>query len=507
MPFNITQLRTAFREKTSALTSRLPAIVATTLSASLLVTGSVLAVRWLGWLQGPELASYDHLMRRRPVAPLDDRLLVVGVNETDLQTRQEFPIRDSTLAELLAALLEGEPQVIGIDIARDIPQGEGRAELESIIAGNDQIISGCQMSGADNPGVPPAPGTPPERTAFADFPKDPDGTVRRSILVSVPGHADMPLPLQHLCNDWNPENFLLSLHFALAVDYLVAQGIDVMNPDDSHIQLGQVTVRRLGQQAAGYHRTRAYDFQVLMNYRGPENSIRVVSLSDVLNGAVNPDWIRGKVVLIGYTSEIAKDLLTTPFSAAGNGGDLMPGVEIHAQGTSQLISAAFGERPLMWYWPGPVEALWILGWAIAGGAIAYTNRRIWLFIVLEQALLIGLYMVCFVAFMQGGWLPLIPGIFAVLGSAFGVALLSRANEGGYTQAIYEQMREKVKGVVQPKIEIDQEKREREVSEITDSGYFQDLVARAKTIREQRKQGPSKSPLESEKPAQPEDGKP
>ncbi|MBD1912143.1 CHASE2 domain-containing protein [Leptolyngbya sp. FACHB-16] len=498
MPLKITQLGAAVREKTSTLTSRLPAIVATTLSASLLVTGSVVAARWLGWLQGPELAAYDHYMRRRPVAPLDDRLLVVGVDETDIQTRQEFPIRDRTLADVLTALVANDPLAIGVDIARDIPQGDGRAELASVMAKNEQIISGCQMSGGDNPGVPPAPGAPPERTAFADFPKDPDGIVRRSILVSVPGPSEVPLPVQHLCNDTNPENQMVSLHFSMALAYLSSQGIEATAGEDGEIQLGQATLHRLGQQAAGYRRTQAYDYQVLMNYQGAEKTIRVVSLSDVLKGAVKPDWIRGKVVLIGYTSAVAKDLLATPFSAAGDGGDLMPGVEIHAQGTSQLISAALGERPLMWYWPWSVEVLWILGWAIAGGAIAYTNHRIWLFIVLEQALLVGLYLICFVAFIEGGWLPLIPAVFAVLGSAFGVALLSRADEGGYTQAIYEQMREKVKGMVQPKIEIDQAKREREVSEITDSGYFQDLVSRAKTIREQRKQSLSKSTLEFEK---------
>jgi len=488
MRFSITQLRTNVQEKAAALRARLPAVVATTLSASLLVSSSVVVVRWLGGLQGPELAAYDHLMRRRPAAPLDDRFLVVGVNETDIQTRQEYPIRDSTLADVLEELLKQDPLIIGLDIARDIPQADGRDRLEAIMVENDPIVSGCLLSDAESPGVPPAPGVPPERTAFADLPVDPDGVVRRSILVSVPGASDIPLPVLHVCNDATPENQLVSLGFSMAWAYLAQQGIDPTYTENQEIQLGQATLRRMGERAAGYSRTLGTDYQVLLNYRGGDEAIRVVSLSEVLNGQVDPAWVQDKIVLIGYTSSVAKDNLATPFSAAGRGGKLMPGVEIHAQAASQLMGAALGERSLMSYWPWPVEVLWILGWAIAGGVVAYTNRRIWLLIILEQGLLIALYVICFVAFMQGWWLPLIPGVVALLGSAFGVALLSRADEGGYTQAIYEQMRDQVKGMMQPKIEIDQEKREREVSEIVETSYFKDLATRAKAIREQRRQG-------------------
>jgi len=492
MRFNITQLTTAFQERMARAKSRLPAIVATTLSASLLVSGSVLLVRWLGGLQGPELAAYDHLMRRRPAAPLDDRILVVGIDETDIQTRQEFPLHDRTVAELLTVLLEQDPLVIGVDIARDVPQGDGREQMEQIIAASDRIVTGCLMSSATNPGVPPAPGTPPERTAFADLPIDPDGVVRRTILVSVPGVSEAPLPVQHLCNDTAPENQLISLSFAMALTHLGEQGITPTPTETGDIQLGQTVLHRLGQRASGYHQTLAYDYQVLLNYRGADAAVRTVSLSDVLNGNVDPAWIQDKIILIGYTSMVAKDILATPFSAAGRGGTLMPGVEIHAQATSQLISAALGERSLLWYWPWPVEVLWIMGWAIAGGIVAYTSHRVWLFILLEQGLLVGLYLICFIAFTQGGWLPLVPSIIALLGSAFGVALLSRADEGGYTQAIYEQMRDQVKGIIQPKIDIDQEKRAREVTEITETSYFKDLAARARTIREQRQQRLSSS---------------
>jgi hypothetical protein len=47
------------------------------------------------------------------------------------------------------------------------------------------------------------------------------------------------------------------------------------------------------------------------------------------------------------------------------------------------------------------------------------------------------------------------------------------------------MKEKVQGVIKPTVEIDQEKRARQVAEITESSYFKDLQQRAREIRERR----------------------
>jgi len=470
--------------RTPTQPSRLPAIAAVVLSTGLVLTAGVGAIRWLGWLQGAELAAYDQFMRRRPPAPIDERFLVVGVDELDIQTRQEFPIQDATLAALLATLLENDPLVIGLDIARDVPQGTGRAQLENVIAESDRIISACQMSAEDNPGVPPAPGTPPERVAFADLPKDLDGNLRRHILVSPPAESTVPLPSQHKCNLVDPSNQLVSLGLSLALVYLQERGMAAQPAESGNIQLGNTVLPRLGTSVVGYRQTGAEDYQLLLNYRA-EEAVRIVSLTDVLTRQVDPAWIEGKVVLIGYTSPVAKDIFATPFSGTGRDVNFMPGVVIHAQAASQLISAAMGDRPLMRYPARWLEVLLIFGAALVGGSLAYANRKLWLFVVLQGGASLGFYGLCYVAFTQSIWLPVVPGAIALLGTGLGVALLDRADQGGYTQAVYEKMKEQVQGFVKPQIAIDEEKRKRQVEEITDTGYFKDLMARAKTIREER----------------------
>lgn len=492
MPLSFTQLWQRLSRPTSSgpnrppgQLSRLPTIAAVVVSTGLILTAGVGAVRWLGWLQGAELGAYDQFMRRRPQPPIDERFLIVGIDELDIQTRQEFPIQDETLAAALATLLENEPLAIGVDIARDVPQGNGRAQLENVIAGSDRIIAACLLSGDDNPGIPPAPGTPPERVAFADLPKDPDGTIRRHILVSSPGESQIPLPSQHQCNQVDPNNQLVSLGLSMALVYLQEQGVVPSQAPSGDIQLGDILLPRLGESVVGYRHTGATDYQLLMNYRAADEAVRVVSLTDVLNRQVEPSWIEGKLVLIGYTSPVAKDVFATPFSGAGRDANFMPGVVIHAQGASQLISAALGDRPLMRYLSAGVEVLFIFGAALVGGGLAYANRKLWLFVVLQAVAFAGLYAVCYFAFVQSLWLPLVPGAIALLGSGLGVALLDRADKGGYTQAIYEQVKEQVKGIIKPQIDIDEEKRKRQVEEITETGYFKDLMARAKTIREER----------------------
>ncbi|HEY9890140.1 MAG TPA: CHASE2 domain-containing protein, partial [Candidatus Obscuribacterales bacterium] len=141
----------------------------------------VLGLRALGGLQGLELGAYDQMMRLRPPALPDDRILVVGIDEADIQARQEWPIQDSTVAELLTVLLAAEPRAIGLDIFRDVPIGEGQGALLSQIQSSDRLFAVCKISSPDTPGVPPPAATPPDQVAFSDLVVDAGGILRRNL--------------------------------------------------------------------------------------------------------------------------------------------------------------------------------------------------------------------------------------------------------------------------------------------------------------------------------------
>lgn len=458
------------------------AVVFAGLTATALVTGA----RSLGALQSLELSLYDQMVRLRPDQPPDNRLLVVGITETDIQSRQEWPISDRTLAELLAVLEQHQPQAIGLDLFRDVPIEPGHEQLTAQLTANKQLVAVCKMSSADNPGVPPPPGPATEQVSFSDVVIDAGGTLRRSLLIASPPPFDGALPVQHGCN--TPKTQLLALSFQLALGYLAEQGITPVQQADGTLELGPAILTRLTPGTGGYHNSDAGGYQILLNYRAEINPVPVVSLGDVLSGQVQAEQIRDRIVLIGYTTPQAKDDFYTPYSGGRRDSQKMPGVIVHAQAISQLLSAALDSRPLIWSWPAKAEVLWVLVWGLGGAAFAWRVRRPLWFVCGSLVLVGGLYGISYGLFLQGGWIPLVPAVGSLILAASGAVLIDRFNRSPYGQAMYRQ----VKTLLRLEIEIDSQKVERQVSEITQTDYFSDLKQRAQTLR-QRPESPAPQP--------------
>ena len=463
---------------------------------STLATGVViLGLRTLGALQGLELGVYDKMLRWRPTLPPDDRILVVGISESDIQARQEWPIEDSTLAELLEVLIEAEPQAIGLDMFRDLPIGTGQAELLSVLQSSDLIFPVCKISSADNPGVPPPTDTVETQVGFSDLVVDSGGILRRNLLIAAPP-AEAEAVDTHLCN--SPDNQLFSLGLQLALRYLAAEGINPELTLNQELRLGQTVLPRLTPNLGGYRNVDANGYQILLNYRAAQAAVPQVSLTDVLSGQVEPAQIRDRIVLIGATTPEAKDEFYTPFSGGLRDSQKMPGVVVHAQSVSQILSAVLDDRPLFWSWSPPIEALWILAWGLGGALFAGYIRRPLVYGVVAIVLLGGLYGLCYVAFLQGGWLPLVPAALGFVLASGGVLLIDRFNKSDYGQAVYKQM----KSLLRIEIEIDKTKVGEQVAEITDTDYFNQLQAQAKELRAQRQARLSNPDLNSSSLASP-----
>lgn len=438
----------------------------------------VLGLRTAGALQGLELGVYDQMMRLRPTSPPDDRLLVVGIDEADIQSRQEWPIEDDTMAELLSTLVAAEPRAIGLDIFRDLPIGEGRADLLAQIQASDRIYPVCKISSPDNPGVPPPTDTPEAQVGFSDLVVDSGGILRRSLLIAAPpANAETVVP--HLCND--PDAQLFSLGLQLALRYLAAEGINPELTAQQELRLGDTILPRLQPNLGGYRNVDAQGYQIMLNYRAASNAVPQVSLSEVLSGEIDAAQIRDRIVLIGATTPEAKDEFYTPFSGGLRDSQRMSGVIVHAQSVSQILSAVLNERSLMWSWPTWGEAIWIIFWGLGGALFAWYVRRPLTYGVVAIALLAGLYGICYLFFLQGGWIPLVPAALALGLASGGVVLLDRFNKSDYGQAVYKQM----KSLLRIEIEIDQSKVGEQVAEITDTDYFSKLQAQAKELRERR----------------------
>lgn len=447
--------------------------------ATVAVAALVLGGRSLGLLQGMELAAYDQLLRSRPAAPPDDRLLVVGITEADIQSRQEWPMTDQTLVETLQVILAAEPRVVALDIFRDVPMEPGRAALLDLLAADNPIVTVCKINSVDNSGIAPPPTSPPEQVGFSDLPVDPGGTLRRHLVAAGP--PDLPTSTgDHLCN--TPGTQLFSLGLQLALVYLTVEGYPVGQTPDQQIQVGESVLPRLDSPWGGYRQVDAAGYQIMLNYRGQDQGVPQVSLGEVLAGTVPPEQIRDRIVLIGTVSPEAKDMFYTPYSGNLRDSQQMPGVIVHAQATSQILSAALDGRSLIWVWPGAIEGLWIVGWTLAGAIFATYVRRPWVFVLGGVGAISGLYGLCYgLLLTMGGWIPLIPAAVGMGLAAVGVVLVDRVNRSAYGQAVYRQ----VKSFLRLKIEIDEDQVERQVAEITESSYFNQLQQRAKNLRHQR----------------------
>jgi len=79
---------------------------------------------------------------------------------------------------------------------------------------------------------------------------------------------------------------------------------------------------------------------VLVPYRGPAGSFPYVSIGDVISGTVpDPSVFDGRIALIGGTAPGMEDLRTTPF------GSIYPGVEVHANVIAGILDGNFRWEP------------------------------------------------------------------------------------------------------------------------------------------------------------------
>jgi len=463
----------------------------TVIITSVAVAAGVVGVRQLGFMQPLELNFYDRLLRLRPAEPTDGRLLIVGITEDDLR-RWQYPVPNKTLLEALQKLENGQPRAIGLDIIRDMSVQGAPGEREALLQfmrDSAVLVSVCRVPDrtgnlAADQGFPPPEGLQPEQFGAANLGADPDNVVRRAFLtltppgpVAAPDNGQPAVAPGSPCDD--PNQVIPYFGLQLALNYLEQEKIELEMTPEGFIQLGKAVFKPL-KVNTGPYRDREIGgrqgYQILINYRANRQIAETVTLTEVLEGKVGRDRIQDRVVLIGYVAESVKDDFPTPFNQQRNLPP-MPGVVIHAHVVSQTLSTVLDQRPLLWFWHPALEAFWIVFWSGFGATLAWWLRRpLWL--IGAIALASGsLFALSYAIFTQAGWIPVVPPLLAFLLASGVVVIFTR----GVAQAIYAGVR----GFLKLDIEIDKEKKEKDVAEITESSYFQELQTRSEELRRQK----------------------
>lgn len=389
--------------------------------ASIAIATLVLGVRQMGWLQTWELQAYDQMIRWRPDEGPDPRLLVVTIDEADLQYQDRMgmerrgSLADAALNQLLQKLQPHQPRVIGLDIYRDFPVRRDRTELANQLKQNNNFIAVCKHSDPEknDPGVKPPNEVPENRVGFSDVVVDYDGVLRRHLWYLT-------------ANRNSPCTTEVAFSLQLALHYLAARGIEPKAiPEKRSLQLGNILLKPLETDFGGYRDLDDRGYQMLLNYRSRQVADQV-SLTEILSGKFNPNLVKNRIVIIGIIAPSVKDNYSTPYSIDRQHNQIIRGVFVQAQMTSQITSAVLDKRPLLGVLPAWGDALWIWGWSLVGGVIAWRIRgmlRLGLVVVVAIVTLSG---ICFIIFINGTWVPLVPSFLALI-------LTTGASSAAYTQ--------------------------------------------------------------------------
>lgn len=378
------------------------------LLTSLSVAGCVIVLRLSSVLQPLEWAALDQFFRWRPLEPIDERVVIVGIDEEDISQIKNWPISDALMAQVLQKLNAAKPRAIGLDIYRNLPVQPGNAQLVKTIKSIPNLIGIERIQDSKWPAVAPPPMlNQRQQVGFNNMVIDPDRKVRRAVLYWWPGDGT------------TRKSFALQL----ALKYLKAENITVkaVTKGSDRLRLGGGILQPLEAYDGAYVGIDAKGYQILANYRGPAGHFRTVPIRDVLAGKVSPDVFRDRIVLIGSTAVSLKDFSDTPYTGGLIGSrPPMSAVEVHANFISQLLSLALNERPLIQVWHEPVEKLWIVVWSWIGASLSWRVRSArWSALSIFLAG-VGLTGMCYVAFLLGWWLPVVPPLLTLCGSAVAI---------------------------------------------------------------------------------------
>jgi diguanylate cyclase (GGDEF)-like protein len=370
---------------------------------SLAIAGLVIGLRHTGILQQLELASFDSMVRLQPPSPPDPRLLIVEITEDDIRNQKKWPLSDRVVAKLLETLQKEQPRVIGLDLYRDIAQPPGENKLSKQLKANN-VITITRLQGNDGQSVPPPPNVPKERVGFSDFVLDSDNILRRNLMYADLGSEQV-----------------YSLALRVSLNYLSNRNL-AFQVTPGALKIGNATFTRLTESSGGYQMSpmETLGWQSLIQYRSPQGIARQVTLSDVLDGKVDPNLIKDKAVLIGTVAPSLKDFFATPYSFKQTDSYFMSGVVIHSQIVSQILKTVLDNQRPFWFWSQWLEWGWIWVGSLVGGILGWRLHHPFSVGAAVAIAIGGLWGIGYLAFLQSGWIPVVPNAIGLFVTSVGM---------------------------------------------------------------------------------------
>jgi CHASE2 domain-containing sensor protein len=298
-----------------------------------------------------EYLAYDWLVSWTPTTQPSGKVVIVDVDEKSLTSVGQWPWRRDVISRLIDNLRDRGAATVALDIM--FPEsdrfGGSGGSTDTILSDTlrrGRVILGygflfepthegvrpCVQHALGLPIVrsPTVQGYDPffratsavcnidtltaaaQASGFLNATPDPDGILRRAPLLMKYGDRVYPA---------------LSLAAVRSAIDAKALVLRIANVNTASLGLNGRDVPLDGKS------------NLLLRYRGPKRTFPYVSATDVLNGRVDPDEFRDRIVFVGTTALGTRDVVATPLDT------LFAGVEVQATVADNLLQRDFMYRP------------------------------------------------------------------------------------------------------------------------------------------------------------------
>ena len=380
----------------------------------------------LGWLQISERKLYDFYLRLRPQESPEQKIVIVGLNEQDIE-KYGFPLEDNTLVTLLDKIKAQNPRVIGLDLHRNVNIGtQNNESLNSIFRSTPQLI-GVEKTDGGNPNFksisPPTELAKRGQTGASEIIEDGEsGVVRRGYLYVQKSTVEKVLP-----------SFVL----AMALKYLEEENIFPTGYGKQNwLKLGKAIFPMLQPNRLFYDNQAIDNYQTLINYRS-SSQIPQVSVFQVLENKIIDNFLEDKIVIIGTTAETIKDIYTTPKDYDLVNFNFSYGVEIHGSLTSQIINSAISDRVIIKFIPVYLQYVGLLvllaitvltTWYLYCQKHFLMLRKTIIPIIISLISIATIFMAGYVFVLWGWWFPTVTSLIIVLSSQASIYLFIKLEQ-------------------------------------------------------------------------------
>ncbi len=345
------------------------------------VLGHIVGFYTIPYVTQIEDILYDTRVRLSAPGGVDERIVIVAIDEASLQQHGHWPFTREKFAAMMENLAAYGTAVVGFDVVfaerdessdvrllRSLAEQEGDVEFAEKLDRFEPLLDRDHLFAEAMQSVPTVLGyyfDPNAETAYKTgvlpypafefhesmgdsifLPQGEGYTSNLPVLMDSAYHAGFinnPLidndgvvrrtPLLHEYEFGAYESLSLAVAATYLNDITLPIFVDVSTWMGDYPPLE-------GLEIAG--RPIPIDPQgaVLVPYRGSRGSFPYVSIGDVINGEVeDPSVFEGNIVLVGASAPGMEDLRTTPF------GSIYPGVEVHANVIAGILDGNFRWEP------------------------------------------------------------------------------------------------------------------------------------------------------------------